>query len=95
MKFEVVAETATYGLDYSITSTDVVLASGETEKVVPIDIINDRIPELDETFVVRLLPAVTGGAALGAITETQVTILKSDDPNGAFGESECFAISNT
>ena len=86
VKFEVVAESATYGLDYSITSTDVVLASGEVEKRVPIEIINDRIPELDETFLIRLLPQMTGGATLGSITEAQVTILKSDDPNGAFGE---------
>ena len=86
VKFEVVSTSATYGLDYSVSSTDVVLISGEREKRVPVDIINDRLPELEETFTIRLVEPVIGGAELGANIETQVTILASDDPQGAFGK---------
>lgn len=88
VKFEVIALSATYGLDYSITSTDVVLASGERLKRVPIEIINDQTPELEEAFTVRLLDLITGGATLGPIRETRVIIAASDDPFGAFGK--CF-----
>ena len=85
VKFVVESTTATYGLDYSVSSTDVVLISGEREKRVPVDIINDRLPELEETFTIRLVEPVAGGAVLGAIRETIVTIPPSDDPHGAFG----------
>lgn len=33
----------------------------------------------------RLLPYITGGATLGDITQCNITILSSDDPQGAFG----------
>lgn len=88
VKFEVIPGSATYGIDYSVTSTDVVLADGETQKRVPVELINDRIPELDETFTIRLLPQITGGARLGSLTSALVTILSSDDPKGAFGMHE-------
>uniref|UniRef100_A0A673Z153 Adhesion G-protein coupled receptor V1 n=1 Tax=Salmo trutta TaxID=8032 RepID=A0A673Z153_SALTR len=70
--------------DYSVASTDVVLLEGETSKPVPIYIINDVIPELEETFRIELLNVTTGGARLGALTRTIITILPSDDPFGAF-----------
>jgi G-protein coupled receptor 98 len=73
------------GDDYSVASTDVVLLEGETSKPVPIYIINDVIPELEETFRIELLNVTTGGARLGALTRTIITILPSDDPFGAFG----------
>ena len=53
MKFEVVQGTATYGLDYSVLSTEVIFADGETEKHVPIEILDDGIPEIQETFTIR------------------------------------------
>ncbi|CAB1319363.1 unnamed protein product, partial [Coregonus sp. 'balchen'] len=60
-------------------------ARGETSKPVPIYVINDVIPELEETFRIELLNVTTGGAKLGALTRTIITILPSDDPFGAFG----------
>lgn len=73
------------GDDYSVASTDVVLLEGETSKPVPIYIIDDVIPELEETFRIELLNVTTGGAKLGVLTRTIITILPSDDPFGAFG----------
>lgn len=60
--------------------------SGETSKQLPIEIINDRIPERNETFQVRLLDQITGGAILGTPQEAEIMIESSDDPNGNFGK---------
>lgn len=73
------------GEDYSVASTDVVLLEGESSKSVPIYVINDAIPELEETFLIELLNQTTGGALLGELTRATITILPSDDPFGAFG----------
>ena len=73
------------GEDYSVASTDVVLLEGESSKAVPIYIINDLVPELEESFLLVLINQTTGGAVLGDLTRTIITILPSDDPFGAFG----------
>ncbi|XP_058132092.1 adhesion G-protein coupled receptor V1 [Dasypus novemcinctus] len=85
VKFKAVPITAIAGEDYSIASSDVVLLEGETSKAVPIYVINDIYPELEETFLVQLLNETTGGARLGALTEAIVVIEASDDPYGLFG----------
>ncbi|KAM6225436.1 adhesion G-protein coupled receptor V1 [Rhynchocyon petersi] len=85
VKFKAVPITAIAGEDYSIASSDVVLLEGETSKAVPIYIINDNYPELEESFLVQLLNETTGGAKLGALTEAVIIIEASDDPYGLFG----------
>ncbi|XP_073933195.1 adhesion G-protein coupled receptor V1 isoform X3 [Castor canadensis] len=85
VKFKAVPITAIAGEDYSIASSDVVLLEGETSKAVPIYIINDIYPELEESFLVQLLNETTGGAKLGALTEALIIIEASDDPYGLFG----------
>ena len=72
--------------DFSLLSREVVLSSGETSKLVPIIIVDDRIPELSETFTIELLDQITGGASLGENRTAVITIEPSDDPNGVFGE---------
>uniref|UniRef100_A0A8C8RXK2 Adhesion G-protein coupled receptor V1 n=1 Tax=Pelusios castaneus TaxID=367368 RepID=A0A8C8RXK2_9SAUR len=84
VKFKAVPITATAGDDYSVASSDVVLLEGETSKAVPIYIINDINPEVEETFHVQLLNHTTGGALLGALTQAVITIEASDDPFGSF-----------
>ncbi|KAL8615958.1 hypothetical protein ACOMHN_034634 [Nucella lapillus] len=71
--------------DFSQLSRQVVLTSGETSKVLPIIIIDDRVPELSEKFTVELLNQITGGASLGQNRSAVITIQPSDDPNGVFG----------
>lgn len=73
------------GEDYSVASTDVVLLEGEASKAVPIYVINDAVPELEETLLIELINQTTGGALLGEVTRAVITILPSDDPFGAFG----------
>uniref|UniRef100_A0A3B4G959 Adhesion G-protein coupled receptor V1 n=1 Tax=Pundamilia nyererei TaxID=303518 RepID=A0A3B4G959_9CICH len=84
VKFRAVPLTARVSEDYSVASTDVVLLEGESSKSVPIYVINDVIPELEETFLIELINQTTGGALLGEVTRAIITILPSDDPFGAF-----------
>ncbi|NWV35380.1 GPR98 protein, partial [Grantiella picta] len=84
VKFKAMPITATAGEDYSVASSDVVLLEGETSKAVPIYIINDISPELEESFYVQLLNQTTGGALLGSLTRAIITIEASDDPFGSF-----------
>ena len=69
-----------------MTSNLATLRSGEAKAPLPITIIDDIIPEREETFTVTL-DRVSGGGVLGTITQTNVVIQASDDLNGAFGIS--------
>ncbi|XP_070689817.1 adhesion G-protein coupled receptor V1 [Pempheris klunzingeri] len=84
VKFRAVPLTARVSEDYSVASSDVVLLEGESSKSVPIYVINDMVPELEETFLIQLINQTTGGALLGELTRAIITILPSDDPFGAF-----------
>ncbi|XP_063820072.1 adhesion G-protein coupled receptor V1 [Pseudophryne corroboree] len=84
VKFKAVSITATAGEDYSVASSDVVLLEGEASKAVPIYIINDIYPEVEESFQVLLINQTTGGALIGDITEAIIIIEASDDPYGSF-----------
>ncbi|XP_040899032.1 adhesion G-protein coupled receptor V1 [Toxotes jaculatrix] len=84
VKFRAVPLTARVSEDYSVASSDVVLLEGESSKSVPIYVINDVVPELEETFLIELINQTTGGALLGELTRAIITILPSDDPFGAF-----------
>ncbi|XP_056276017.1 adhesion G-protein coupled receptor V1 [Pseudoliparis swirei] len=84
VKFRAVPLTARVSEDYSVASTDVVLLEGESSKSVPIYVINDVVPEIEETFLIELINQTTGGALLGELTRAIITILPSDDPFGAF-----------
>ncbi|XP_037338537.2 adhesion G-protein coupled receptor V1 [Pungitius pungitius] len=84
VKFRAVPLTARVSEDYSVASTDVVLLEGESSKSVPVYVINDVVPELEETFLIELINQTTGGALLGELRRAIITILPSDDPFGAF-----------
>ncbi|XP_060927102.1 adhesion G-protein coupled receptor V1 [Limanda limanda] len=84
VKFRAVPLTARVSEDYSVASSDVVLLEGESSKSVPVYVINDLVPELEETFLIELINQTTGGALLGELTRAIITILPSDDPFGAF-----------
>ena len=70
--------------DFSPQSGTVHLAPGASSVQLPLSIVNDNSPEFPETLSVSLLEA-EGGARLGDVLTTTVTILANDDPNGALG----------
>ncbi|KAK7934133.1 hypothetical protein WMY93_005029 [Mugilogobius chulae] len=84
VKFDVVDGTANIKNDYIVASTDVLLLEGESSKYIPIFVLDDNEPEIEETFRVVLNNVTTGGAVLGPLTWATITILPSDDPFGVF-----------
>ena len=61
------------------------IPAGSSISPVTLLILDDILPEFTEEFSIQLV-AVEGGARLGTITSASVSILPSDDPNGAFGK---------
>ena len=59
----------------------------ETKKPIPVRVIDDFTPEIEEKFTVELIPnSVTGGAEVGSENRCEVTIEESDDPYGLFSK---------
>lgn len=85
VRFETISGTALVGKDFSISSDKVTLGDGETRVPVPVAIINNQVPQLEHFFTVQLLNETTGGARLGLVTKTVVTIEDYDYPHGIFG----------
>jgi len=69
---------ATANSDYSPASGVLSFADGVTSQTIAIPILNDAIYEGDENFAVQL-SGVSGGASLGTVASTAVTII-DDDP---------------
>ena len=62
------------------------MMDGQAEVNLPIYLIPDSVPEVNETFRVRLLPQnIQGGAILGGSVTCEVTILQNDYPHGLIG----------
>ena len=64
---------AAAGTDYTATSTTVTFTPGETQKSVPIAVLNDGALDGDEAFGVTI-GTPTGGTAVGGITAATVVI---------------------
>ena len=86
VRFTIANQNTILGSDYQISSYTITLMDGQRDAVVPIRIINDDLPEFNESFVIRLEESsLTGGATLGFPRECTVTILENDYPYGLFG----------
>ncbi len=70
--------TATAGSDYTVTAGTITFYPGESAKVVTIPVLDDSLPEQDETFLVTLSNPV--GATLGTTSTATVTIRDSSTP---------------
>lgn len=77
---------ATPGEDYVINATRVTLLSGQRTAAVPISIVDDGLPEFDETFSVRLVTSI-GGVIIVDPLQCVVTIEENDYPYGLIGMS--------
>ena len=75
--FSTRASTALAGADYLSTAGTISFAPQETAKILSLSIVNDSLPEPDETFIVALTNPVPP-AVLGRITNASITI-QSDD----------------
>jgi hypothetical protein len=72
-----VAGTAVIDGDFEESQVVLEILDGETSKSVTFSLTNDSIAEFDETFEISL-SVPTGGATLGDITTTTVTVTDSD-----------------
>ena len=84
---------ATPGEDYGVvTDGYILIGEGVTESSVPVSIMADTIPELDEKFLVKLTrvdvtgepPSPENSPYLGDPRDAVVTILSNDDTYGVF-----------
>ncbi|XP_039284888.1 sodium/calcium exchanger 2 isoform X1 [Nilaparvata lugens] len=77
VKYRTIDKSAISGRDYKGGAGSIRFKHGETRLMLEIDIINDFTPEKDECFEVELFDA-TGGARIGSINRTAVTITNDD-----------------
>ena len=68
------------GQDFVGRSGTLQFADGETQQQIVVEIVDDQIDEVTETFAVNL-SSPAGGAELGSITQTVVSIIDNDVPN--------------
>jgi uncharacterized delta-60 repeat protein len=74
------AGSATAGSDYTTAAGTLNWADGDTaNKTITVPILNDALVEFDETFTITLSGA-TGGASIGAVHTTTVTIQSDEVP---------------
>lgn len=60
------------GVDYTLASDTLTFAVGESSKVITVSIVDDELPEVSETVIVRLSAPVN--AAIGAKSRVTITI---------------------
>lgn len=84
---------ATAGQDFSVVTNGYVMVSdGAASGQLPVSILADNIPELDEVFLVRLIQIEVASAdasvkyppQLGQANQAAVNILKNDNAYGKF-----------
>ena len=67
--------------DFLSLNQSVIITAGEKTKEFVVQVTEDDIPELSESFRVMLISA-TGDTSLLTDNSSLITILESDDPNG-------------
>ena len=86
---------ATAGNDYApIIGEEVIISEGTSFANIPVTILADDLPELNETFQLSLISVSfteelpedsgSGGPQLGPTTDTEIVIFENDDPYGRF-----------
>jgi len=74
--------TATAGSDYQAATGTLTFAPNETSKIVPVQVIGDRLAEANETFVVNLSNPTNAGIADGQGVDT----ILDDEPRISIGD---------
>ncbi|GEM_PF-1426812 len=84
-------DSAKAGQDYVATNGTLAFAVGETEKSFSVNLINDSLHELPETFTVRLsIPRPLGNSALGT-PETAMIVIE-DDESSFFAQTSSMSV---
>jgi solute carrier family 8 (sodium/calcium exchanger) len=72
-------QSAIHGKDFIGGENVVVFEHGETQKSIFIDIIDDKVPEKEETCMIELLDSECKGVKIGRLKRTVVTIVSDDE----------------
>jgi Ca2+-binding RTX toxin-like protein len=75
--YQTVQLTATAGVDYTGAGGFVVIAPGTSSAPIPIKVFGDTLPELSETFAVRIAAAV--GATVAPVDSVAIATIFDDD----------------
>lgn len=67
------------GQDYLAVSGTLKLYPGESQAVIPVEILGDNLPEPDETFYLDVTNPVGGSFGEGVVTLTAVRTILNDD----------------
>jgi len=92
---------ATAGRDYQATSGTLTFAPGETRKTISVQVIGDRTPESNETFVVNLSnptnAIIAGSQGIGTIAddEPRISITDVAKKEGKKGQTTLFTFTVT
>jgi hypothetical protein len=82
VQYATVSGTATAGGDYQARSGTLTIPAGQTTGTIAVPVLGDRLPETDETFVVKLSGAtdatIADGQAVGTIVDNEPRISISD-----------------
>jgi hypothetical protein len=75
--YAVIGGTATNGADYVLANGTLTFGAGQAAASIPVTILDDALPDGDETLIVGLSNP-GGGAALGSLTTLTVTIADNE-----------------
>ncbi|XP_071540523.1 sodium/calcium exchanger 2-like isoform X3 [Panulirus ornatus] len=96
IRVETIDGTATEGQDYIPINEVITFESGETEKIIEVEIINDNQWEPDEEFFLKLSLLVDSekrkGVQLGRISIMEITILNDDEPGMVMFQKRGFLV---
>ncbi len=82
--YDVVADTATAGVDFITAAGELVWKPGESRKTLAFPILNDALTEKTESFTVRLTGVTHGGNLAGPYVVT--VAIEDNDPGAHFGQ---------
>ncbi|MFK7952387.1 MAG: DUF2341 domain-containing protein, partial [Ekhidna sp.] len=78
--YAVTSGTASSGLDYTLAAGTATIAAGNLSSVITVDLSDDAVDEVDETFTVALSnPISVSDVSLGTNNEIEITLLDDDD----------------
>lgn len=80
INYAVTSGTASSGTDYTLAAGTATITAGNLSTVITVDLTDDAVDEMDETFTVSLSnPTSVSNVSLGSNNEIEITLLDDDD----------------
>ena len=85
VRYDTADASTTAGVDYAAKGATTTISAGSTSTTVTVDVLDDMIDELDETFTIALSDPINATTTGGSPTAT-VTIVDDDEPVVSIGD---------